>query len=421
MPTEALENLMLDAIEDELAKIGTSPTSDWRTAPKPTIKTGVPGDPIGGPNKCTLYLQHVTSEFGQANVPLSLHRLDCDFDIWCVSSHPVDARKRAYDLAADVSQALRRADRTFYELFQYGLEIGELEFRGDDLFTRAGIYAVVQRVRMSANRSHEDDMNETKVRELIEEYIKKKEWFHWLHTAPYTSSFNGVPYYGKRAIQSPSPAVKVRGACFFLDTTTGVNGIWEAGLGFNSIIPISSGLPGFSSVWGNPFYFAMRQNRMNPTGVTAGDRLQGIGWGDLMGVDTPWASTFGTSSANQTVQLRYNLTREKWELMYFIADGNPPVVVDCSIQTPVFTVDQSIPELALEYLVNSDGSNPVLKAYLDRKLIHTLNLPSVWAVTPTVEGVGPYIFATNGSGAGAFVSEAGFYEGVIYNPLPVTA
>ena len=45
MATEAHENLMLAAIGDELAKIGTAPLSNWVTQEQPDLRLGPPGNP----------------------------------------------------------------------------------------------------------------------------------------------------------------------------------------------------------------------------------------------------------------------------------------------------------------------------------------------------------------------------------------
>lgn len=410
MPNEALENLILDAIEAELAKIGTAPTSNWFTTPAPTIKVGVPGDPIKGPNQCSLYLQHVGSDFAQNNVLLTHHRLECDFDIWCISSHPVDGKKRAYDLAADVNRALRRADRTFYELFQYGLEFGDLSFRADEMLVRAGNFAVSQRIRIHADRAHEDDMTPAQVRALIKEALQQAEFFRWDHDEIYPTT-SIPPFYGVRNAVQSSPQ-KIRGGCLFLDTATGVNKVWSAGLGFNSIVPISQGLSGHADVFGFDWYFAMRQNRGNPTGVNAGEKFQGIGWGDTFSVDTPWATNYvSDGTANSTVQLRFNHVSEQWEVLVFVADGNPPDVHVCDIQ-PEFSVDNKLVELALSW----EAATSTLRAFLNRQLAKTIVDTRGLS---TGNGCAPYIFWTNGSGAGSFASEVGYYQGKIWMDMPI--
>jgi hypothetical protein len=158
MPNEALENLMLDAIGLELATIGQPPTSNWLTTTPPAIKVGVPGDKIRGPNLMTLYLQHVASGLGSDSVGVNQHRLDATFNIWCCSSHAADGQRRALNLKEDVLRALLAAERTFYALFRYGLEVGPFTFSGDEMFTRAGITAGLQEIRIGADLQHAQEM-----------------------------------------------------------------------------------------------------------------------------------------------------------------------------------------------------------------------------------------------------------------------
>ena len=63
MPDLSLENVMLAALQTELEKIGTAPLSNWLTQSPPTLKLGVPGDSVPGPNRMTMWLQHLSTEF----------------------------------------------------------------------------------------------------------------------------------------------------------------------------------------------------------------------------------------------------------------------------------------------------------------------------------------------------------------------
>ena len=154
MATEAIENVMLDALEDALGAIGSAPTSDWNTLPAPALKIGVPGDPVPKPNKTTLYVQHVTSGEGSDSVGTALHQLDAVFHVWCVSSHPADGHRRMLQLKEDVRRALLAYEPVFYETFKYGLKLGPFSFSADEAFVRAGVAAGVQEVRITADVPH---------------------------------------------------------------------------------------------------------------------------------------------------------------------------------------------------------------------------------------------------------------------------
>jgi hypothetical protein len=404
MPVEALENRMLDAIEAELVKIGTAPTSAWLTTPTPTIKLGVPGDKVPGPNLTTLYLQHLGSKQGTDSVGTALHKLECAFAIWCCSSHAADGQRRVLNLLQDVRRALLSAEPTFYELFTYGSEMGDFQFTGDDARIRAGVSMGALEFRITGELKHEEDMTEAETRALIEKYLKKGGFWRMDHNYAYGAS-NTPPFMGLRAI--PQTTNKQRGQGFWLDTSTGINKTWVAGVGYNSVLAAGPG----GGVWA-PFYFSMRMNRTNPVGTTAGERFQGIGWGDTPGVDTPWATNLASDSGCQsTVQLRYNLTREKWEV--FLWNTIAAVTLDCDIQ-PGFSVDTIFGFPAIEWT----GSQ--FKFYLNGQLAKTVTPPGDYDFFfGTINGNGPYFFYTNGSGSGAAAGEAGFYQGHVYQPQPL--
>jgi len=260
-------------------------------------------------------------------------------------------------------------------------------------------------------------LTEAQTRALIVEYFKYPEWHRWDHIARYGST-NTQPFVGFRNA-APASAVKekVYGNVLTLTTDPLSNGVWIAGRQWAPIFPGYGQTGSFSS----SFYFSMRLNRTNPIGIDAGEKFQGIGWGDLWDVTTPWATNYVSSgTVNATIQLRYNLVLTRWELMVYANDGNPPDVYVCDYQAE-FEVDQFLPELALEWIVNEAADTVTLNAYFNRRLAKSLTnadnqrLQDMRSFSTT----GPYIFCTNGTGAGSTISEASWYEGHIYQPLPL--
>jgi hypothetical protein len=262
-----------------------------------------------------------------------------------------------------------------------------------------------------------DDLNETQTRALIVEYFKYPEWTRWDHIATYGAS-NTEPFVGIRTAAPSSPAnEKLFGNVLTLSTDAVVNGIWMANRQWTPIFPGYGQTGSFAA----SFYFSMRMNRSNPIGVTAGEKFQGIGWGETWTIATPWNTNYASDlTVNATIQLRYNYTLTRWELFVYSQDGNPPDVYVCDYQAP-FVVDQSMPELALEWIATTSPTAITLNAYLNRKLAKRItSAENARLIDFTAFGtVGPYIFCTNGSGAGSILSEASWYEGHIYQPLPL--
>lgn len=227
MPVDALENLMIDAIEAELAKIGTPPTSDWLTTTPPAIKVGVPGDKPPGPNLMTIYLQHVgTTESDSAGT--GLHQLRCTFHIWVCSSHAADGQRRALSLLQDIRQALYAGEPAFVEQFPYGSSIGAYAFSGDDARIRSGQTIGHLEFSLTGELPHEDDMTEEQVNALIESYFNKRA-FLW-------NSFANVPTVLRRSAGITESAAK--GCLHVLVGTPGANKIAEYGLfGFHNDEP----------------------------------------------------------------------------------------------------------------------------------------------------------------------------------------
>ena len=262
-----------------------------------------------------------------------------------------------------------------------------------------------------------EDLNEAQTRALIVEYFKYPEWHRWDHIAPYGST-NTEPFTGLRNIAPASASnEKLFGNVLTLTTDALSNGVWEASRRWDPIFP------GYqqSGSFGSSFYFSMRMNRSNPAGVDAGEKFQGIGWGDTWTVNTPWDTNYvSDGTMNATVQLRWNYTLSRWEVLVHLNDGNPPDVYACDYQA-AFEVDLFLPELALEWVLDGVADTATLNAYLNRRLAKSITnaenprLLDMRSFSQT----GPYIFCTHGSGAGSRISEASWYEGHIYQPLPL--
>lgn len=242
------------------------------------------------------------------------------------------------------------------------------------------------------------------------------DWWTWEHLVPYSTT--GVPpYQGLRsAVQSSD---KRFGMTMFLDTTAGVNQVWEASRRW-AIMPVSQGLPGFADAFGNPFFFSMRMNRGNPSGTSAGERYQGICWGDPWGINTPWQTNFlSAGNCGARVGLHFNHTNELWEVQLYVQDESPPEIIPCVYQA-AFEVDVQIVELALLYVPpDSTGFNSRVVAILNDKValdLHNNNKANQFGGN---NQIGPGIYCTHGSGAGATCSETGLYTGRIWHPLPL--
>jgi hypothetical protein len=242
-------------------------------------------------------------------------------------------------------------------------------------------------------------------------FFKQREWSRWDHLVAYTNP----PFTGSRTAGQPTD--KRYGMTFWLDTNTGANLVWEAVRQFG-IIPIATSLPGAANSFGAPFWWSMRFNRSNPFGGDTGEKFQGISWGDPFGVNTPWQTNYVTSQCQSAVHLCFNYTNNQWEVLVYAQDGNPPDRYACDVQPP-FGVDVDFPEVALSWAPGFGGADSVLTAYINRKVVKQLvgnRLNTL--IGPSTLG-GPGIFWTNGATAGSKASEAGYYEGHIWNPLPV--
>jgi hypothetical protein len=156
VPDQALENTMLSALQTELEKIGTAPLSNWLTQTPPAIKLGVPGDKLPGPNLFTMWLQHLSTEFLDAEGGTATHRIRATFGVWFCSTHADDCMARALDLRTDILRTIFAAEGTFEGLFDGGqIWPGSYAFQGGDAYIRAGAWLGMQEVTIFATLDHD--------------------------------------------------------------------------------------------------------------------------------------------------------------------------------------------------------------------------------------------------------------------------
>jgi len=170
------------------------------------------------------------------------------------------------------------------------------------------------------------------------------------------------------------------------------------------------------NVWALPFSYKMLQNQGNNVGTQAGESLQGIQWGSFS-QNPPWQTNYASASTGSVIQLRFNSTSQKWEVLVWDTDtGTPPDVVECTLQ-PSFQVDYHLVELRMDYTPVVGGGS-TLKAYLNGQLAHTYSgtrLDNV-LLAGNNDGFAAGYFVTQGTSGAR--SEAGFYDNAIYQPLP---
>ena len=155
MPDLSLENVMLAALQTELEKIGTAPLSNWLTQSPPTLKLGVPGDSVPGPNRMTMWLQHLSTEFLDAEGGTATHRASFLFGIWCASTHAADSMQRVLDLKTDVLRTIFAAEGTLGAVFDGGIWPGNFTFQAGEAYLRAGAYMGMLEVRIFATVNHD--------------------------------------------------------------------------------------------------------------------------------------------------------------------------------------------------------------------------------------------------------------------------
>lgn len=158
MPNLAPESLMLAAMQTELQKIGTAPIENWNTQEPPTLKLGYPGDPIEAPNAMMLWLQHIGTEFLDAEGGTATHRIKATFAVFCGSSHALDAMDRTLGLVNDVRRVMFAAEATMAASFDGGIWPGMCQFAGPDPAVRSGAYIAEQHFSIVATVLHDGSL-----------------------------------------------------------------------------------------------------------------------------------------------------------------------------------------------------------------------------------------------------------------------
>lgn len=212
-------------------------------------------------------------------------------------------------------------------------------------------------------------------------------------------------------IRSAGYSEKCFGSARYVSTPTGANKVWE--VFENPIVPRTSGVPNSA----RPFVFAMVVNAANGNSAIAGECLQGIEIGSFNQL-TPWQTTYAFAAYGPVMQLRYNYTVSRFEVLVWDGDsGTPPEIVPCTIN-PTWICDTHIKEFVLDYRPSPVAGVSRLNAYLNGQLA----LSHSSAMLDSVAGSGATMceagyFITNGSGVGSSWVEAGFYGGKIYQPF----
>lgn len=305
MPTEAIENLVLDAIADELAKIGTAPLSNWLTTTAPTIRAGAPsGDKVPGPNKCSIYVHHVGSQEGSDDAGAASHRLDCRFAVWCCASHAgPSGHRRMLNLKRDVVRALRNAENVFFQAFKYGIQIDECSYQGlEDTYFKGGVSACVQYVSVTAENPDDADLRFSAVPLSVdlERVLLRSYPFSALPELERSSA--GM----EQRLEAPSLVIEstVPGANEFLEARIegAVSDQW-----FRT--PEGYTWPQFET---EISAMICPYRGENPTDTM----LSGIEIGTY-----DQAAPFPSAAAHPVAQLRWNHGQQRWELVSGVGDG----------------------------------------------------------------------------------------------------
>jgi len=158
VPNPAPESLMLSAMQTELQKIGTAPTDLWNTQTPPVLRLGYPGDAGANPNTMTMWLQHIGTEFLDAEGGISTHRIKATFAVHCESSHAIDSMDRVLGLINDVRRVMFAAERTMFASFDGGIWPGLCQFVGPDPAVRSGSYLAEQQFSIIATVQHDGSL-----------------------------------------------------------------------------------------------------------------------------------------------------------------------------------------------------------------------------------------------------------------------
>lgn len=258
------------------------------------------------------------------------------------------------------------------------------------------------------------NMNAASVETLIQNALISGDYrffSHW-HAIPTSGFF-------PRGQRSAGFVDKFIGTARYISTPVGSNKVFEVVEDF-LIYPAKAPGP-HAYGWNSPIIFTMVLNSMSGNAAApAGECLQGIEIGSF-GQLTPWATNYAFGNG-PVLQLRYNFTLTRWEVLVWELDTEtPPDVVPCSVQPP-FVIDNGIVELMMVYEPNLAGDTS-LRCYIDRVLVHTYTggRLNVVPVSGTSEPRGCGYFMTNGTGAAQSWTEGGFYFGRVYEPMNFTA
>lgn len=213
---------------------------------------------------------------------------------------------------------------------------------------------------------------------------------------------------------APLGAEVVRNKCLWASTTLGANKLYECSEHYG-LQPSD----GRKTIWQRPFLFKQVQNALTTDlGGALGECVQGIEFGSF-GVGIPWQTNFVAANEGPVIQLRYNFTLVRWEVLVWDFDvGTAPDIVPCTVQPFGFLPDQGFPELMIVYKPGPGGVGSAFLAYLNGILVHTYQgarLDNCYnGAFAEMSGAG--FFAASGSSATNRVIEAGFYRNMIYTP-----
>ena len=306
MPAEALEIQMLDALELELAKVGTAPTSNWLTTTPPERQVGVPDANVPSPNLMSLYLQHVRTEVMTDGAGVASHGVRCTFAVWCCSSHAgPDGHRNMLKLLDDVRRVLRSAEPRFDELFKYGLNTGSFQFLGSEAYLKEGISAGAIEVSVEAELTH-DGADLVSLDSQLEAALPRIYPFSSL--PPVERSSTGI------AARLEPPALVLE------SSVPGANKLLELRV---------EGSP--TDLWFRtpdavdwPYFKAEIACQIAPAGGTNATATMFAGI--ELGTHNQ-AAPFPAAPTNAVAQLRWNYGLARWELYSAVGDGVTPATV----------------------------------------------------------------------------------------------
>ena len=246
----------------------------------------------------------------------------------------------------------------------------------------------------------------------VKELVRNHHYIHFDHWAPVQATWGGR----RTAGFADSP----RGGCRSPSCPVAVNGIFEVCPNDAPVFPWVNP-PGTNlALWDLPITIIMVQNMANNPSTVAGEVLQGIEIGCMQQLP-PWQTNF--AAADPCIQLRWNSTSARWEIMIYDGDGvTAPDLFACDIN-PAWGPDLTQKELILRWIPNPATGNNVMEAYINGVLAKRLTtagtprLANFQHLSPSaLANLGGY-FMTNGSNAAAQRTEGGFYGGIIFIPF----